>query len=153
MENSPISDLPGPIPPDKGPESSPNEVLTAKLQAQNLQLKTLTTQINQLQHTIQQLASLLTLKNGKSTNSNGIAGINTPNSGNLEANPQIFSANTATAPPNPPGNLILGDGIESIAWYSNPVTAYKTLENSYSVAPEISRDSLYREPRPKFFEI
>ncbi|KAH8843614.1 hypothetical protein MCOR01_011808 [Pyricularia oryzae] len=218
MEDSPMSGLPGPIPPDRGPESSPNEVLTAKLQAQDLQLKALTTQMDQLQHTIQQLASLLTLKNGESTNSSGIAGINTPNSGNLEANPQIFSADTATAPPNPPGNLILGDGIgkelskrvfsfpencklvgasnydlwkqalivqfraikaaefisnpeigyslpeheqsvllllikdsltkeplESIAWHSSPVTAYKTLEDSYSVAPEISRDSLYRE--------
>ncbi|KAI6608354.1 hypothetical protein MCOR07_011837, partial [Pyricularia oryzae] len=111
MEDSPISGLPGPIPPNKGPESSPNEILTAKLQAQNLQLKALTTQLDQFQHIIQQLASLLTLKNGESTNSNGIAGINTPNNGNLEANPQIFNANTATAPPNPPGNLILGDGI------------------------------------------
>ncbi|KAI6544709.1 hypothetical protein MCOR04_011837, partial [Pyricularia oryzae] len=71
MEDSPMSGLPGPIPPDRGPKSSPNEVLTAKLQAQDLQLK----------------------------------------AGNLEANPQIFSADTATAPPNPPGNLILGDGI------------------------------------------
>ncbi|EHA55942.1 hypothetical protein MGG_15946, partial [Pyricularia oryzae 70-15] len=145
MEDCPMSGLPGPIPPDRGPESSPNEVLTAKLQAQDLQLKALTTQLDQLQHTIQQLTSLLTLKNGEPTSFSGIAGINTPNSGNLEANPQIFSANTATAPPNPPGNLILGDGIESIAWHSSPVTAYKTLEDSYSVAPEISRDSLYRE--------
>ena len=67
--------------------------------------------MDQLQHTIQQLASLLTLKNGESTNSSGIAGISTPNSGNSEANPRILSANNATAPRDPPGNLILGDGI------------------------------------------
>lgn len=78
MEDSPMSGLPGPIPPDRGPESSPNEVLTAKLQAQDLQLKALTTQLDQLQHTIQQLTSLLTLKNGEPTSFSGIAGINTP---------------------------------------------------------------------------
>lgn len=46
MENSLISGLPGPIPPDKSPKSSPNEVLTAKLQAQKLQLKTSITQMD-----------------------------------------------------------------------------------------------------------
>lgn len=46
MENNPISGLLGPIPPNRGPEPSPNEILTVKLQAQNLQLKTLITQID-----------------------------------------------------------------------------------------------------------
>lgn len=46
MENNPISGFPGPVPPGKNPKSNPNRVLTARVQVQNLQLKTLTTQIN-----------------------------------------------------------------------------------------------------------
>lgn len=54
---------------------------------------------------------LLRLKNSKSINFNNITGIYTPNSGNLEANPQIINVNTITTLFNIPGNLILHNEI------------------------------------------
>lgn len=43
MENNLISGLPNPIPLNKGFKPNPNKILTAKLQAQNLELKILIT--------------------------------------------------------------------------------------------------------------